>query len=235
MNPATPKKPKLTSGTDARTRIVHAAIELFGAHGYDGTSIRDIARKAGQNIGSISYYFGDKKGLYTAIAEDIADYIQGAVGERLRDIEAKLDSGTMTADDHVTCLQQLVTGTVTSLCQQDKLGRSISQIFAHEQIAPTGVLHVLCERVHKPVQEMGCRLLGGYLGEDPASEAIMVRSYTLFGGALIFRLAREMVLLRTGWKTLGDREIRLVSEAVSENITFVLHGLRKARASGAFR
>lgn len=43
--------------------IVDAAIFLFNQKGYDGTSIRDIAKNAGVNIANISYYFNNKHGL----------------------------------------------------------------------------------------------------------------------------------------------------------------------------
>ncbi|MGE8206300.1 forespore capture DNA-binding protein RefZ [Heyndrickxia sp. NPDC080065] len=43
--------------------IIEAAISLFNIQGYDGTSIRDIAKKAKVNPANISYYFEGKQGL----------------------------------------------------------------------------------------------------------------------------------------------------------------------------
>lgn len=43
--------------------IVDAALHLFHANGYDGTSIRDIAQKANINPANIAYYFKNKNGL----------------------------------------------------------------------------------------------------------------------------------------------------------------------------
>lgn len=48
------------NGKDA---IVDAAILLFNSNGFDGTSIRDIARKAKVNSANIAYYFDNKHGL----------------------------------------------------------------------------------------------------------------------------------------------------------------------------
>ncbi len=47
-----------------RNRIVEAAIGLFHANGYSGTSVRDIATKAKVNVAHISYYFSSKAGLH---------------------------------------------------------------------------------------------------------------------------------------------------------------------------
>lgn len=43
--------------------IVDAAISLFNIKGYDGTSVRDIAKKAKVNPANISYHFDNKQGL----------------------------------------------------------------------------------------------------------------------------------------------------------------------------
>ncbi len=55
-----------SDGVEARQRLLYAALALFAAKGYAKTSTREIARAAGMNISAISYYFGDKAGLYAA-------------------------------------------------------------------------------------------------------------------------------------------------------------------------
>ncbi|GLI83759.1 TetR family transcriptional regulator [Rossellomorea marisflavi] len=54
---------KLISTKDA---IFAAAVSLFNDHGFDGTSVRDIAGKADVNPATISYYFKGKQGLLEA-------------------------------------------------------------------------------------------------------------------------------------------------------------------------
>jgi len=46
-------------------RLLDAAEELFCEHGFDGTSVRDLAAAAGCNVASVNYYFGGK-GLASA-------------------------------------------------------------------------------------------------------------------------------------------------------------------------
>ena len=55
--------------TTARERILLAAEELFADYGFDGTSLRQIALKAGVPVGLVSYHFDGKLGLYRAIFE----------------------------------------------------------------------------------------------------------------------------------------------------------------------
>ena len=58
-------KPELAASA-AQQRLLMAALRLFAEKGFANTSIRDLAQNAKVNISAISYYFGDKKGLYKA-------------------------------------------------------------------------------------------------------------------------------------------------------------------------
>lgn len=59
--------PTRSDGALARRRLLEAALRLFADKGYQKTSTREIADAAEVNLGSISYYFGDKPGLYRAV------------------------------------------------------------------------------------------------------------------------------------------------------------------------
>jgi len=48
-------------------RLLNAAEELFCEHGFEATSIREIAAVAGCNIASVNYYFGGKEQLYREV------------------------------------------------------------------------------------------------------------------------------------------------------------------------
>jgi AcrR family transcriptional regulator len=51
----------------ARERLLLAALRLFAEQGYAKTSIRQIGLAANVNVASVSYYFGNKAGLYRAV------------------------------------------------------------------------------------------------------------------------------------------------------------------------
>lgn len=63
-----PNAPRATraDGIEARERLLQTALRLFAEKGFAKTSTREIAQAAGVNIAAISYYFGDKAGLYAA-------------------------------------------------------------------------------------------------------------------------------------------------------------------------
>lgn len=54
---------------EAKSRIVVAAMELFGAKGYQSTSVADILQRAGANPGSLYAAFESKQGVLLAVLE----------------------------------------------------------------------------------------------------------------------------------------------------------------------
>lgn len=54
---------------DTRTEIIAAAREAFRADGYDGTTMRSVARRAGVDPSLVHHYFGDKAGLFVAVMD----------------------------------------------------------------------------------------------------------------------------------------------------------------------
>ncbi len=66
--------------------IREAASNLFADHGFEGTSVRQIAQGAGVSLGMIRHYFGSKEGLYRACiasAYEIFGQLGGQIGEGL--------------------------------------------------------------------------------------------------------------------------------------------------------
>ncbi len=51
----------------SKQALLDAAVAEFGAHGFGGARVTEIAARAGVNKQLISYYFGGKQGLYDAV------------------------------------------------------------------------------------------------------------------------------------------------------------------------
>lgn len=58
------KVSETSQATGARDRLIEAAGEVFGEHGFHGATVREITKKAGVNLAAINYYFRDKEELY---------------------------------------------------------------------------------------------------------------------------------------------------------------------------
>ena len=57
----------MTEFSEKQIEILQVAEQLFAEEGFDGTSVRDIAKKANINIAMISYYFGSKEKLLESL------------------------------------------------------------------------------------------------------------------------------------------------------------------------
>jgi AcrR family transcriptional regulator len=56
-----------SNGRSVQDRLIEAAEDLFCRHGFNETSVRDIAAAADCNVASVNYYFGGKDSLYLEI------------------------------------------------------------------------------------------------------------------------------------------------------------------------
>ena len=66
-----------------RARIVESAIEAFAEHGFEGSSTRDIASRAGTSQGLLSYHFETKLDLWRAAADRIFSELNETLGSEL--------------------------------------------------------------------------------------------------------------------------------------------------------
>jgi AcrR family transcriptional regulator len=68
---------------DVSTAILFAGERAFAEFGYNGASMRAIAREAGVNQAMIAYYFGSKEGLLEAIMRRRSTFVNTQRQERL--------------------------------------------------------------------------------------------------------------------------------------------------------
>jgi AcrR family transcriptional regulator len=58
--------------SDTRARIQQVAVELFTEHGYDGTSLREIAERLEVTKAALYYHFKSKEDIVASLMEDYA-------------------------------------------------------------------------------------------------------------------------------------------------------------------
>jgi TetR/AcrR family transcriptional regulator len=89
-------RPRAGEGAeDLRRRLVEVARGLFVRRGFGEVGIREIAREAGVTPGMISYYFGDKQGLYEAMFSSVFEELLARVRELAS--QAPGDDGPLAA------------------------------------------------------------------------------------------------------------------------------------------
>ena len=80
---------------DVRERLLDAATELAVEQGFEACGLREIAARAEVSPAMISYYFGDRDGLYEAMFgrafERISEKVAAVMADRLRSGRDRID------------------------------------------------------------------------------------------------------------------------------------------------
>lgn len=108
---------------DKKMQIVAAAETLFAEKGFKGTSVRDIAERAGVNLAMISYYFGSKDQLLEALFE-----LRGE--ETKKHLQEIVDKPKLSA---LARINLLIDNTADKFVHQT----SFNKIMVREQVIPS--------------------------------------------------------------------------------------------------
>lgn len=96
------------SAIDRRRQILERATELFARQGYQGTTTRQIAERAGVNEAIIFRHFPSKEDLYWAVLEH-----QCSAREGLGELDARLRSGASDEEILTWIARQIVARDLT--------------------------------------------------------------------------------------------------------------------------
>jgi AcrR family transcriptional regulator len=77
------------------TRFLEAAEDIFGRHGYEGTTVRDIAARADVNLGTLKHYWGSKRELFRDLIERRLRPVHTKSAARLAAIDPGATRGTI--------------------------------------------------------------------------------------------------------------------------------------------
>jgi AcrR family transcriptional regulator len=76
----------------SRAEILDAAVEAFGAFGYEAMSVRDLTRRLGVSHNLVHHYFRSKDELWRAAMDHSFGAVTAAVGEALRAAPQRADA-----------------------------------------------------------------------------------------------------------------------------------------------
>ena len=201
-----------------RAALVRAALRLFGRQGFDGTSTREIAAEAQANIGSIAYHFGGKEGLRTAAADFIVETIQTVAGQALGNAQAPVPGSPEAARAQLFAALERMVGFVVASPQAGEIVQFVLRELSH----PTAALDRIYDGVFEPTHRRLCQLWEQATGEPAESEATRLTVFTLIGQVIYFRIGREAVMRRMGWRDIGAAEAAKVVAATSDNLKAIL-------------
>lgn len=205
-------------GEDTRRRILEAALHLFAAHGYEGTSTRQIAEDAVVNLPAIQYYFGNKEGLYRAIIHDITADTDRHMSPVLERVRAALDDADISRETLTALLGEMVETFVVLVTSGPHVD-SRRLIFARAEVEETPGLDVLHENGMRQIFNPCLELVSRLHGKPTKDPEMTVRTLALIGQVVIFcNTHKRPVLPGTGLDAESVRLMRLVVREHTEAI-----------------
>ena len=202
-----------------RQLLLEAGMLCFAERGYEATTIREIADRAGKLVSLIGYHFGSKENLYLACFQHMfTRYPCSPSNLACQDLQA------IAADRHLAAqqLRCIIRGMMTDLFAQagDPLAEATVRLFLAEMGAPRPFLHDLFrERMSAGPKVL--RICLGALQPQLQETEISFLGQCIFGQCLIHRLAAGVHALI--WQPLPPPES---PEASADRIAdFVLRGL----------
>lgn len=179
--PAPPLRAPRSDGIEARARLLHVALHLFATKGFANTSTRELATAAGVNIASISYYFGDKAGLYRAAYTEP----MGACGSEV----ITFDPTQVTLE---SALRLMLTQIVAPLKQGD-LVQQCMRLHFREMLEPTGLWAEEIDNGLRPAHEALVQVLCQHLKLEQADDDIHRLAFSIVGLAVHMYIGRDIM------------------------------------------
>ena len=193
---------KVIRGDLTREKLLTASIDVFGRYGFDGATTRMLTDAAGVNQQAIPYYFGSKEGLYIATAEFIAQQIGVHVSPMREKVRGRFlradEGGDPVGEAEARALLTQIVETVAALFVS-KESEPWARFLIREQMYPTEAFRRIYDAVMSPMFDVVGRLVAIMLRDDPASEHIRLRTLSLLGSVLVFRMAHAAVMAKLGW------------------------------------
>ncbi|WP_198666214.1 CerR family C-terminal domain-containing protein [Tropicimonas sp. IMCC34043] len=218
--------PPETSKPDrpAYDRLLETAVEQFGLKGVDGISTRELARAAGTVMSSITYHYGSKQGLYLAAADYATDRIAEFLGPLLVKATPPDQLDPAEAVDEICRIAEVALRFMLA-----PEGASLARFVVREQMEPTEAFEIIYGKL---ISRLTARLVG--LVERAGNgrwgpEEVRIKSVTIFGQLLVFRVARATVMAVTGWETLTPDHGERVRSVVQGQIRAILAPMESAQ------
>ncbi|MEN9538000.1 MAG: hypothetical protein RLZZ126_235 [Pseudomonadota bacterium] len=170
-----------SDGAEARARLLSSAVELFAQQGFANTSTREIAQAAGVNIAAISYYFGDKAGLYRA-----------AFLEPMQSHRSTLNEFSSPALSLADALHCFYSSFMAPLKQGPQMQHCV-RLHLREMVEPTGLWDEVVRNEIKPSNQALRGVLCRHLGLKRADEDLHRLAFAIVGQVVYLLIGREVV------------------------------------------
>jgi len=202
---------KIPSKTEKK--ILLSAYLVFSQQGFRRTTVREICKKAGVNIASVNYHFGNKEKLYIAVCKYAC-----AMNEDKHPSTFYIQKDASDEEKLYMFVHSFLT---VFLCQEQSTMRW--ELMSRELLEPTRALNIIIEEILRPQLNQLSEIVGRFLGNKSGKDIVTSCCYSIIGQCLYYRFSP---LLQKPF--YADHSVHNgMIEMLAENITrFSLHALK---------
>lgn len=206
---------------DAKTRLLEVALKLFAVKGLDGVSTREIAQKAQINISAITYYFGGKAELYSAVLEYIKTTLQADAAAIIKELDYSKKLKNMGVAEARTIFQRVYEEILNAAFKPKNI--YMSMILAKESVNPSKAAIKVFTAKTTPLTAEIVKLISKITGLSQNSTKTALITETLLNKAMVFGRDKTRILFNLGTKDYDEKTISLIKETVLEQADLILN------------
>jgi AcrR family transcriptional regulator len=205
-------------GGSSRERILAEAERVFGARGFDGASMRQLADAANVPAALVSYHFGSKEGIYRAVFER---RVPTVVEQRLAGLAIAMSEQDL--DRRLELVVKALVFPMLHLRAHDR-DPSFGRLLAHETMDPNSEQRGFIREMFDPIARAVAEALRSAL--PTRTEAEIWWAYEFMLGAMVYVMGDAGRLERlTGGLCRPDDEAASVPHMVAFLTAGVRHGV----------
>jgi len=208
------RRPRRHAVAPTREKLLAAAGQVFAERGFYKATIREICRRAGANVASVNYTFGDKLGLYTEVLR------QSLRAPEVAQITAALDAAKSPEE----VLRSVIRMRLLSLCGKKRPDWAF-HIVMHEFAQPTPAMDRVIDEGMRAVYERVLKAVGQILGLPPEHEKTKLCNNSIIGQVIFYKVSQPVLSRLQPELKLTPEQLERIAEHITE---FSLAYLREA-------
>lgn len=215
---------------NTRDRLIKIAMEMFAESGYDKTSIRELAKRADANIAAINYHFGGKEGLYHAVLEYIAEYMDSWAMPLINEYHKFVEEQNENFDIEKTIIWvgKFINTFMTSAFESYESNILLHKIIAREQLKPTlGFDKIYGLASIKLAEHIISDLLSKLTNKKSNDEEIIIYTISIVGQMETFISANSSIRKELNVEELTQTHIDTIKRVVKNQIECTILKLTK--------
>jgi AcrR family transcriptional regulator len=194
--------------------LIDAASEIFAEKGYKDATVAEICKKAGTNVASVNYHFGNKERLY-------AEAWRCSFRKCLEKYPP--DGGVSDGAPPEERLWGRVASLVHKILDKDHRAFSIMQ---KELAQPTGLLKDLVKKELQPIQEKMLALVRELIGPDASDRQVQSCKSSIIGQCFHLSMMKRAAKIHVLDSPINFNNVDALADHI---VNFSLAGIKAVR------